>query len=201
MFLMFMPGKSILLDAIAAQSQAGLYVRGVVSTIKLPKDTSNVLSADVTLVERGATKPQHLDIVQPEGIKTPLLGLNKEVTRSQFLNPGGIGHAIIHSKVVVIDPLGANPIVVTGSHNFSGNASSKNDENLMIVEQNSRLALAYAVNIKSVYDHFRANAVAAEMASQNKNEGDLFKDKLGWQAAYFVPGNSKKQDREFWNRP
>jgi len=198
MFLMFMPGKSILLDAIAEQSQAGLYVRGVVSTIQTPNDTTNTVDAEVTLVERGPTKPQHLSIIQPEGIRTPLLGLNEEVTRSQFLNHGAIGFAIIHSKVVVIDPLGPEPIVITGSHNFSSSASRKNDENMLIIKGNRKLAEAYAVNIKSVYDHFRANAVAAEMASQGKNMGELFSDKLTWQAAYFKANNSKKQDREYW---
>jgi phosphatidylserine/phosphatidylglycerophosphate/cardiolipin synthase-like enzyme len=34
-------------------------------------------------------------------------------------------------------------------------ASAENDENLVIIENNRKLAIAYAVHIKSLYDHYR----------------------------------------------
>jgi phosphatidylserine/phosphatidylglycerophosphate/cardiolipin synthase-like enzyme len=39
------------------------------------------------------------------------------VTHKQFLSQ--VGHAIVYSKVFVIDPFSDNATVVTGSHNFS----------------------------------------------------------------------------------
>jgi phosphatidylserine/phosphatidylglycerophosphate/cardiolipin synthase-like enzyme len=39
-----------------------------------------------------------------------------EVTRKTFLSQID---TIVHSKVLVIDPLSQSPVVVTGSHNFS----------------------------------------------------------------------------------
>jgi phosphatidylserine/phosphatidylglycerophosphate/cardiolipin synthase-like enzyme len=63
----------------------------------------------------------------------------------QFL--AHIGHAIIHSKIIVIDPFFPNCTVITGSHNFSLSASGKNDENFVIIKNATELADAYAVNI------------------------------------------------------
>src|SRR6267378_6846954 len=56
------------------------------------------------------------------------------VTRNEFIpmQGGVVGFAIVHSKLIVVDPF-TNPVVVTGSHNFSGSASSKNDENFVII--------------------------------------------------------------------
>src|SRR6185503_19808592 len=46
------------------------------------------------------------------------------------------GQAIIHDKIVVIDPLSDNCAVITGSHNLGYKASYANDENLLIVRGN-----------------------------------------------------------------
>ena len=80
-----------------------------------------------------------------------------------------IGHAIVHSKVLVIDPLSEDPVVVTGSHNFSASASGKNDESLVIVRGHKKLALAYAINVKSVYQHYRFRSYIREMLAQGKS--------------------------------
>ncbi|MGE5195477.1 MAG: phospholipase D-like domain-containing protein, partial [Deltaproteobacteria bacterium] len=61
---------------------------------------------------------------------------------------------IIHDKIVVIDPFADNCVVVTGSHNLGHKASFNNDENLVIIEGNRKLAVAYASHVLDVYDHF-----------------------------------------------
>jgi len=69
------------------------------------------------------------------------------------------GHAIIHDKIVVIDPLSKSDcVVITGSHNLGFKASYANDENLVIVRGNQSLALAYAVHVLDVYDHYKFRA-------------------------------------------
>lgn len=65
------------------------------------------------------------------------------------------GHAIIHDKIVVIDPLDpANCTVITGSHNLGYKASYQNDENLLIIRGNQALAIAYAIHVLDTYDHY-----------------------------------------------
>ena len=64
------------------------------------------------------------------------------------------GFAIIHNKIVVIDPFSDNCTVVTGSHNLGFRASHNNDENMVIIRGHRRLAEAYACHVLDVYDHY-----------------------------------------------
>ncbi len=194
LFLMFMPGKSVLLDALMARA-GKLYVHGVVSTA-LGQDLDK---AKVSLVRRGKTRVKPLEVVQPEGIRNPIAHFAAEVTRSQFLphgKGGGIGFAIVHSKVIVLDPFGDSPVVITGSHNFSASAQSKNDENLVVIEGNPALAQAYAVHIRAVYEHYRWRAFLLEHAAAGAGKQALFGDRLGWQQEWFEGDDLANLD--FW---
>ena len=44
-------------------------------------------------------------------------------------------------------------MVVTGSHSLY-QASNNNDENLVMIEGNKKLAIAYATHVRDVCDHF-----------------------------------------------
>lgn len=66
-----------------------------------------------------------------------------------------IGHAVIHDKILVIDPFTDDSVVVTGSHNLGYKASYSNDENLVIVRGNRGVAEAYAAHVLDVYEHYR----------------------------------------------
>jgi phosphatidylserine/phosphatidylglycerophosphate/cardiolipin synthase-like enzyme len=175
LFLMFMPGAKGLLSTVSKLSERpDLYVRGVVST--LPKGLGDESKVDVHLVNGTERKRVQLNIIQPEGVKHQFAKFAEEVTRSEFLSK--VGHAIIHSKVLVIDPFSKDPVVITGSHNFSGAASTRNDENFIIVKGDRELAEAYAVNIMGAYAHYRWRAFLSET---NRPFNGL-KDNDKWQA-------------------
>jgi phosphatidylserine/phosphatidylglycerophosphate/cardiolipin synthase-like enzyme len=97
---------------------------------------------------------------------------------------GKIG-AIIHDKLVVIDPLSPDCTVILGSHNLGYKASYCNDENLLIVTGDRALAEAYAVHILDVYDHYRFRASEAELRKKHKKgwSGHLDSDD-SWLDAY-----------------
>lgn len=159
LFLMFMPGDSGVLAYINARiNDQGLYVRGVVS--ELPHGRGDESSVDVHLVNGAQTTPTTLNVIQPEGIASPFANFAAEVTHQQFLS--NIGYAIVHSKVLVIDPFTDNATVVTGSHNFSKSASDKNDENFIVISGDRALAEAYTVNIVAAYDHYRWRAFLSQ---------------------------------------
>jgi hypothetical protein len=69
------------------------------------------------------------------------------------------GFAIIHDKIVVIDPFSDGCAVITGSHNLGFKASYANDDNLLIVQGNQALAQAYAVHVLDIFEHYRFRAV------------------------------------------
>lgn len=155
LFLMFMPGATGLLGTVQEMAKRPeLYVRGVVST--LPSDSKDETNAQVSLIDGSTQRDLSYEIIQPQGIAHSFAYWAAEVTRQQFL--GSVGHAIIHSKVVVIDPFSDDPTVITGSHNFSSSASGKNDENFIIVRGDHALAEAYAVNALGVWNHYRWRA-------------------------------------------
>ena len=192
LFLMFEPGASPIENAILKlkADRPDLFVKGVISTM----DKNDQTKGSVTLVQRGDLRVPPLDVIEPTGLDNNVTGWAVEVSRQSFLSD--IGFAIIHSKVVVIDPNGSKPVVVTGSHNFSVSASTKNDENLIIIEGNHALAQGYAVNIQSVYDHYEFRAVAKLMESEGKNVVNSMKDPKGWQPAWFK--GDKKEELQFW---
>jgi len=92
-------------------------------------------------------------------------------------------HSIIHDKIVVVDPFGDNPIVILGSHNLGFKASYANDENLLIIRGNHRLAAAYLAHILDVYDHYRFRSMV-------RNDGGKFEASLeptaSWQDRFFT---------------
>lgn len=188
LFLMFMPGASGLFKDVSERAvEPNLFVRGVVS--ELPNGINDPSAVDVSLVDGRQHQSLHLDVIQPEGIQHPMAHFAEEVTRKQFLS--SVGHAIIHSKVVVIDPFGPDPVVITGSHNFSGSASTKNDENFIIIKGDPALAEAYAVNVMGAYDHYSFRAL---LAKTNQPFNGL-KDNDTWQAPKLA---ANRRTLRFW---
>jgi phosphatidylserine/phosphatidylglycerophosphate/cardiolipin synthase-like enzyme len=102
----------------------------------------------------------------------------------QLTAKGAVG-AIIHDKLIVIDPRSDDCAVILGSHNLGFKASYSNDENFLIVRGNRDLAAAYAVHIMDVYDHYRFRAIETERKRQGKKgwSGFLETDD-DWQKGY-----------------
>jgi len=181
LYVMFQPGPQPLTSILQQASQR--YVRGVVSTVI----GSNVEAFKLAGIP---DKEYHTALVQPEGIGKSFAWWVKEVTRAQFLFPSqhpGIGHAITHAKMIVIDPLSDDNVVITGSHNFSGSASEENDDNFVVVTGNRALAEAYTVACLSTYRHYRWRAYVKDMVEQGKNPWDHLSTSPGWQAEYLTP--------------
>jgi phosphatidylserine/phosphatidylglycerophosphate/cardiolipin synthase-like enzyme len=102
----------------------------------------------------------------------------------QLTAKGGIG-AIIHDKLIVIDPRSPDCTVVLGSHNQGFKASYSNDENMLIVTGDKEIAAAYAVHILDVYDHYRFRAIETERKKEGKPLWSGFLEKTDqWQNDY-----------------
>jgi phosphatidylserine/phosphatidylglycerophosphate/cardiolipin synthase-like enzyme len=128
-------------------------------------------------------------LVQPEGIGQDFSAWVKEVTRAQFLYPNekpGVGHAITHAKMIVIDPFDEDCKVITGSHNFSKSASEKNDENFVVIQGHRALAEAYAVACLATYESYRWRAYVKEMTEAGKPMWAHLRDQDDWQTKYLT---------------
>ncbi|MCX7897951.1 MAG: phospholipase D family protein [Rhodocyclaceae bacterium] len=54
--------------------------------------------------------------------------------------------AAAHNKIILIDAESEEPVIITGSYNFSSSAQTRNAENLLILRGNRDLARAYYAN-------------------------------------------------------
>jgi phosphatidylserine/phosphatidylglycerophosphate/cardiolipin synthase-like enzyme len=199
LFLMFQPGGAGTLASVRAlqKSSPGLYLKGVVST--LPSDSQEDEDhVEVSVHSNGKKLSVGLDVVQPQGTR-PFANWAATVTRQEFIPMSGgvVGFAIVHSKLIVIDPF-TKPVVITGSHNFSGTASAKNDENFLIIRDNKDLATEYAAHILSVYHHYRWQAHVHEQQKKKKkkNPYGYLRRSDEWQSWQLKDGARKEID--FW---
>lgn len=193
LFLMFMPGQSPLLDALLTRAQQNsIYVRGVVSSES--SKGKGIASIGGQVIKSGApSQAFHKDVLLPAGVteQDHPSWAEVEFSVSEIRGAGMI--AIVHSKAIVIDPFSENCAVITGSHNFSDSASQHNDENLVIVRGNQKLAQAYAVHINGVYDHYSWRSFLASGGDADQ----IYKPLDGWK-----PGGSRAQELAFWmNEP
>ena len=81
-----------------------------------------------------------------EGDQHALLQLNSHVS-------------YIHSKFLLKDPLGADPIVVTGSANFSDASTNDNDENMLMIRGDQRVADIYFTEFNRLFYHYYFRSV------------------------------------------
>ena len=99
--------------------------------------------------------------------------------------------AYIHSKFLLMDPLGSDPIVVTGSANFSKASTTDNDENMLVIRGNRRVADIYFTEFNRLFNHYYFRAVHEDLRRRRAATSDasLFLDETGkeWQKKY-APG-------------
>ncbi len=69
----------------------------------------------------------------------------------------------IHDKFMLVDPLGDDPIVVTGTANFSGPSQSDNDENMVVIRGNLRVADIYFGEFMRIFDHLYSRYIVGKM--------------------------------------
>lgn len=195
LYVMFQPGPEPLRSIIERAKKDGIIVKGVVSTVpqSIREEQFELAGTDKDV------KVYKTAVVQPEGMGLSFSAWVEEVTREEFLTTNtheGVGHAITHSKMIVIDPLDDDCAVITGSHNFSKAASEKNDENFVIVRGNRALAEAYSVACLSTYAHYRWRAFVKDKTEAGEPIWDHLSSSPEWQQECLTP--EVKQTLSAW---
>ena len=103
---------------------------------------------------------------------------------------------MVHSKVVLIDPFGDHPVLLTGSHNLGPKASSINDENLLIIRDAPGLAAAYATIIMAIYNQYRWRFRCQTQTKTKRWQG--LQDDDTWQKGYLKSGSAALREIDFW---
>jgi phosphatidylserine/phosphatidylglycerophosphate/cardiolipin synthase-like enzyme len=107
----------------------------------------------------------------------------------------------IHTKYMLVDPLGDQPIVVTGSANFSKASTDTNNENMLIIRNDKRVADIYLGEFMRLYSHYAFREAIATWREQHPNqpwEPNNLKSDDHWQKDYFTQGNSRFFRRQYF---
>ncbi len=116
-------------------------------------------------------------------VKEKLTGLNTHV---QY----------VHTKIMLLDPLGHHPVVITGSANFSEASTTSNDENMLVIHGDRRVAEIYLGEYMRLWNHYAfrewvgAGAPGAPLEFQHLDVQDQ------WWKGYF--GNSARSRQRMY---
>jgi hypothetical protein len=189
-----------------SESKPGLLVRGVISDQAEAEEFMKFRDPD-----------EDADVIAPAAILDGFAAWEQEFYK--------FGNAIVHDKIVVIDPFSPTKCVVaTGSHNLGYRASHNNDENMLILKGDRRIAQAYATHVFDIYNHYRwryYQMLKAQQLAQAAWEADgavkerkknfpvakFFHEVVSWkhnepndswQDRYFDPSTMAALERLFW---
>jgi PLD-like domain len=109
----------------------------------------------------------------------------------------------IHTKIIMIDPLGPAPVTLTGSANYSDNSTTDNEENTVVIRGDGtadgdgaarRVADIYLTEYQRLFMHFVFRDWAARDAEAGTGGGFLAEDD-GWTDRYYEPGGWRARQR------
>jgi phosphatidylserine/phosphatidylglycerophosphate/cardiolipin synthase-like enzyme len=108
----------------------------------------------------------------------------------------------IHSKIIAADPFGIDPILVTGSANFSNNSTKVNDSNSLIIRGDTAVTDIYVTEFMRMFEHywfrFKRAQVEADAAKTGKKLDDVLalSDDASWSDPFYVAGSKEMLDRQ-----
>lgn len=103
----------------------------------------------------------------------------------------------IHTKYMIVDPLSANPIIVSGSANFSKASTDTNDENMLLVKGDKRVADIYFGEYLRLFAHYSfRESVKRALDKKKIGTADDWKPQFliaddSWMDDYFNENNDK----------
>ena len=112
-----------------------------------------LLFEDTKAAEKAATGVTDPNTVLVAGAFLPAQALAGFLP--ELKNPLSNNVEYIHSKYLLLDPLGDDPVVITGSANFSTASTNRNDENMLVIRGNTNVADIYLTEFFRLFAHYR----------------------------------------------
>ncbi len=187
LFLVFNPGSPSILERIKEVAEdrdskkIPFFVRGAISDDAVSNQFATRVFRDSAL-----TTPDRL-ITGIGGVKDAFAFWEKELAK--------LGHAVIHDKIVVVDPFEKGRTIITGSHNLGFKASYSNDENLCIIRGNRAIAEAYTAHILDIVNHY---SWRFRLLKSGKGAFEELAQKDDWQDKYFKNSFLATRDQFFF---
>ncbi|MBK6750328.1 MAG: hypothetical protein IPG67_10030 [Acidobacteria bacterium] len=119
--------------------------------------------------------------------------------------PIGVNVNWVHTKFMLIDPLGSKPVTMTGSANWSEPSVNENDENMLIIRGDKRVADIYFGEFMRIFAHHRFRESVKKHIEQNGTAAfntwkpqDLFEDPTKWVPKNYKSGSEYEIKRKYF---
>jgi phosphatidylserine/phosphatidylglycerophosphate/cardiolipin synthase-like enzyme len=103
--------------------------------------------------------------------------------------------SFVHTKYLIIDPLSDDPLVCTGSANFSENSTTANDENMLVIRGDKRVAEIFLGEFMRLFVHFRNRNERNQLLPSDRERAQELQKDDRWVKDYFQPGTWQQQER------
>ncbi|MEJ2887696.1 phospholipase D-like domain-containing protein [Actinomycetospora aeridis] len=111
------------------------------------------------------------------------------------------GHVrYIHTKYMLVDPLSDDPLVITGSANFSPDSVTTNDENMLVIRGDTAVADVYLTEFMRLFTHYEARyAITKRRTGRSglSRRGGLAVDD-SWTHRWYEPGSAREKERRLF---
>jgi phosphatidylserine/phosphatidylglycerophosphate/cardiolipin synthase-like enzyme len=121
--------------------------------------------------------------------------------------PSAIGVNVnwVHTKFMLVDPLGNDPLTLTGSANWSEPSVDTNDENMVLIRGNRRVADIYFGEFMRLFAHHRFRESVNRHIEENGENSfnswkpqDLYTNWKDWVPQHFKPGSEHDIKRRYF---
>jgi hypothetical protein len=173
---------------------------GALHFLLLDKEASLGSKQEVSVIEREAGNEISVATTLDTRLDQYQSGLlQHQFEKESFHHPG----IHIHSKIIAADPFGPDPIIASGSANYSANSTLDNDSNTLVIRGNLAVADIYATEFMRMFDHYHFRATVAKAEREAKAAGKPFtglpeqlKEDDSWSAPYYVAGSREALERQ-----
>lgn len=180
LFCMFTASDTNLMNAIFGKGDSKDHlIYGLINSIdnpdrptKMGKKRTNLPKIAATIYHRSTSKkPDTLayaafNQAAPRGflpelrsIDTSPYDISVSKPRKKKAKAKGPPPIHVHHKFIAIDADTKNPTIYSGSPNFSAASENGNDENVIEIKGNTRVAAIYVAEFMRLYNHYRARAL------------------------------------------
>jgi phosphatidylserine/phosphatidylglycerophosphate/cardiolipin synthase-like enzyme len=99
----------------------------------------------------------------------------------------------VHTKYVLVDPLSDDPLVITGSANFSEPSTKENDENMLVIRGDTRVADVYLGEFMRLFNHFFVRNLVGEQEDPATSPQMHLSPNDSWRVDHYRDGPTQKE--------
>lgn len=153
-----------------------------------PLDFYDLAECSHNRIAWGATRRRRKPgaLIQP--LEETLTGLNVHVE-------------YLHTKYLLIDPLSDDPVLITGSANFSEPSTTKNDENMLVIRGNPRIADLFLCEFMRLFNHFRRRNELNDLGDEAAAAATYLAPDDSWTRPYYRKGSQQERERLLFGDP